>query len=167
MRDNDLVVENARLLFKNFSGEEGQYNPKGRRNFCIAFDQETAEQLIDDGWNIRFLKPRVDEDNPDAEDFEPLPYLQVAVSFDNYPPKAIAITSKGKRPIKEENIGMLDWVETDNVDVIINPYHWTVNGKSGVKAYLKSIYVTIREDPLEQKYSDIDMAPDSAASSIL
>ena len=50
----------------------------------------------------------------------------------------------------------LDWVDILNVDLIVRPYEWTVNGKSGVKAYLQSIYVTIEEDPLEIKYSEME-----------
>ena len=48
----------------------------------------------------------------------------------------------------------LDWVDILNVDLIVRPYEWSVNGKTGVKAYLQSIYVTIEEDPLEIKYSE-------------
>ena len=46
-------------------------------------------------------------------------------------------------------------VDIRQVDLIINPYHWYVNGKGGVKAYLRSIYITIHEDALELKYRDI------------
>ena len=41
------------------------------------------------------------------------------------------------------------------MDLILNPYEWAVNGKTGVKAYLKSIFVTIQEDELERKYADV------------
>lgn len=158
MANSNIVCENARIGFKNFSGKEGQYNPAGKRNFCLFLDDEKlVKKLMDDGWNIRFLKPRDEDEKPAA-------YLQVSVSYNNYPPKVVMITSRGKTSIAEDEINMLDWAEIKNVDVIIRPYNWSVNGKSGVKAYLKAMYVTIEEDEFESKYEDV---PDSAQSSIL
>ena len=58
---------------------------------------------------------------------------------------------------------MLDWAEIENIDLTINPSHWEVNGNSGIKAYLRSAYVTIYEDELDELYSNV---PDSAQSSI-
>lgn len=154
MVDGTLKIEGARIGFKNFSGEEGRFNPKGKRNFCVFLDNETAANLQLDGWNVKHLTPRDDDEEPQA-------YLQVAVSYENVPPIAVVITSRGKTRLDEDGIGKLDWAEIKNVDLIIRPYNWEVNGKSGVKAYLKAIYVTIEEDDFALKYQDV---PDSALS---
>ena len=156
MLNKNIVIENARIGFRNFSGKEGKYNPSGRRNFCVFLDPKIAEDLVADGWNVRYLEPRDPDDEKQA-------YLQVAVNFSNVPPKIIVITSKNKTTLEETTVNMLDWAEIENVDLIIRPYNWDVNGKSGVKAYIKSMYVTLVEDEFEKKYRDV---PDPAISSL-
>ena len=156
MLNKNIIIENARIGFRNFSGKEGKYNPAGRRNFCVFLDSKIAEELIGDGWNIRYLEPRDPDDDKQA-------YLQVAVNFSNITPKIIVITSKNKTTLEESTVNMLDWAEIENVDLIIRPYNWDVNGKSGVKAYIKSMYVTLVEDEFEKKYRDV---PDAAISSL-
>ena len=144
----NLSIENARIGFRNFDGKEGPYNVKGRRNFVVFLDTPTAEDLKQDGWNIRWLTPRNQDELPQA-------YLPVAVSYKNIPPEIVVITSLGKNNLKEENVSMLDWAEIEIVDLTIRPYNWEVTGKTGVKAYLKKMFVTIVEDPFEAKYRDL------------
>lgn len=141
-------LEGVRIGFRNFAGEEKQYNRKGDRNFAVFLEPEIAEAMAKDGWNVKYLKPREDGDEPQA-------YLQVAVNFGGRPPRVVMISSRGRVQLGEEEVSILDWAQFKNVDLIINPYEWEVSGKSGVKAYLKTIYATIEEDELDLKYADV------------
>lgn len=149
--DNTVMMEGVRIIFRNFAGKEGQYNREGDRNFAVLLDEKIAAAMDEDGWNVKMLKPRDEE-----EGSEPQAYLPVAVNFRGRPPRIVLITSRNRTTLTEDQVETLDWVDILNVDLIVRPYEWTVNGKTGIKAYLQSMYITIEEDPLEAKYSALD-----------
>jgi hypothetical protein len=141
-----FMVEDAQLLFRNFSGKESQYNRAGDRNFSVVLDQDSAERMLADGWNVKFLAAREEGDVP-------TPYIMVSVGYKAKPPRVVMISSTGRTVLDEGEVEVLDWVEINKVDLIARAYTWDVNGRSGIKAYLQSLYITIREDELERKYS--------------
>ena len=152
VRDN-LVMENVRIIFKNFSGKEDRFNRAGDRNFCVVIDEyDEASRLASLGWNVKQLRPL-------EEGGDPRFYLQVAVSYKNIEPNIYMVTNHNKVRLSESTVGNLDSADIKNVDLIVSPYNWEVNGKSGVKAYCKTMYVTIDEDVFAGKYSfDDDFA---------
>ena len=152
-RRKNITIEGAKIIFRNFSGREGRFNPEGNRNFCVVLDPEFADELKEDGWNVKY--PNIDNDK------DLLPYLQVKVSFKKIPPKIVVISSTGKRQLSEEKINDLDWMAFEKIDIIISPYSYDIRGNSGVSAYLKSFYGTLMEDELELKYAGIPESTDN------
>lgn len=144
---NNLVHENAKLMFRNFAGREDTFNAAGDRNFVIFLENDKAEAMKAEGWNIKQLRPR-------EEDEQPQSYLAVAVSYKNRPPKIVVITSKARTELDEETLPMLDYAEIKNADIMLSPYEWEVNGNKGIKAYLKTAFITLEEDALELKYAE-------------
>lgn len=158
--DGTVLMEGVRLIFRNFTGKEGQYNREGDRNFGVILPDDVAQAMLEDGWNVKYLKPRED----DEEQVE-TPWLSVAVNFDKgKPPKIMLVTERGRTLLDEQTVEQLDWADIavdeatgdPKVDLIVRPYAWNVSDKQGIKAYLQSMYVTIDEDELERKYANMD-----------
>ncbi len=154
MVHGNITIEGARILFRDFSGEKNRYNSD--RTFTVVIEDELAERLERDGWPIKYLEPRNEEEDRTA-------ILRVKVSFGKIPPQVVIISGGVKKALNEDNINILDWAYIENVDVIIRPYNYDINGKTGVKAYLKSLWVTLRDDDLESKYRDIPYADEMDA----
>lgn len=146
------TIEDARLVFKNFEGKEGKYNPPGDRSFCVILSPEDEFKLINEGWNVKHFRPTEPGVPPQA-------YLPVAVSYKHRPPRIVLITSRNRTLLEEEDCKVIDWVDIKTVDVTVNPSSWAVSGNSGIKAYLKTMYVIVQEDYLDLKYADYNELP--------
>lgn len=151
-RDDNVVLENVQLAFRNFSGRAGMYNNAGDRSVAVKLTPEWGEELIKRGWNVKWLAAR-DEDEVET------PFISVKVKFDGpRPPKCYMITKRGRTQLGESEVEMLDYVDILNVDLVLNPFPYDFNGKKGISVYLDSIYVTILEDELAEKYGNMDIA---------
>lgn len=148
-KPQNIRIEGAQLIFKNFRGEGDQFNAPGNRNFGVLVTEEQAEVFSKDGWNVKHRKP--------DEDGYMQAWLSVKVKFGKIPPTAILVTSRGKIRLDETNIGQLDFLRLSNCDLVIRPYCYpaTAGRPAGVSAYLKTIYATVEEDYLEEKYADL------------
>ena len=147
-----LNIPDAELIFRNFAGKPTKFNKAGgSRSFGVILDQKDADLLVQQGWNIRQLQPRNNGD-------EPRYLLTIAVSYDNYPPKIAKKSELSKKVVylNEDEIDCLDYDDIVHADIVVSPYHWEVNGNKGTKAYLKSLYVTIAEDPFAASFESAD-----------
>lgn len=139
---NILQIDDARICFRNFRGEEGKYNREGDRNFALVIpDSEMAEALQNDtnqygaSWNVKIKPPREEGD-------EPFIYLPVKVKFNERGP-IVYLRSGGNRvKLDEESISMLDDIDIRSVDLDIRPYDSEINGRPFRSAYLQSMCVT-------------------------
>ena len=135
-----LQIDDARIIYRNFSGEGSKFNREGDRNFSLIIpDQELADKLVAQGWNVKIREPREEGDDPFI-------HLPVKVKFNDRGPN-VYLQSGGRRvKLDEESISCLDNVDIVNVDMDIRPYDWEVNGTTGRTAYLHSMCVTQEVD---------------------
>jgi hypothetical protein len=149
--DDEITLEGARIIYRNFAGNEGMYNAKGYRNFHVVLDPVQGEAMLAAGWNVKVKPPR-------EEGELPFYHLKVNVKFDGpRPPRIFLVTmsTNSRTQIEEDLVGMMDWGEFDNIDLKISPYNYNIGGKQGVSAYLKSMFAILHEDDLDKKYAHI------------
>lgn len=130
-----LQIDDARIVYRNFSGTGSKFNREGDRNFAVVIpDQDMADELVNRGWNVKIKPPR-------DEDDAPFMFLPVKIKFNERGPKVYLQSGEKTVELDEEGIDCLDDVDILGVDLDIRPYDWEVNSKQGRTAYLQSIHV--------------------------
>ena len=146
-----LIIEDARILYRNFSGLGSPYNREGDRNFNVVIDNpEDAASLQNDGWNVKCRVPR----DPDEA---PLHHMKVNVNFKSARgPKIYMHTGATMNILDEQTVSELDQADILSCDMIISPYHYERNTGSGISAYLDTLHVVVKEDPFAHKYANLE-----------
>lgn len=148
-----LQIDDARIIFRNFSGAASKFNRAGERNFALVIDDKRiADELVKEGWNVK-IKPGRDEDEA------PFMYLPVKVKFNDRGPAVYLVTGGKRNRLDEESVACLDDVDILSVDMDIRPYDWVIqegtpDEKSGRTAYLQSICVTQEIDRFAARFAD-------------
>ena len=143
-----LQIDDARIIYRNFSGTPSKFNREGDRNFAVVIDdQEVADALIEEGWNVKIKPPR-------DEDDAPFMYLPIKIKFNERGPNVYLKSGSNIIRLDEESVSCLDDVDILGVDMDVRPYDWEVNGKAGRTAYLQAIHVTQRIDRFAERYDD-------------
>lgn len=151
-----LQIDDATIIYRNFSGAASKYNRAGDRNFAVVIENEAdADQLVEFGWNVKVKPPREEGDMP-------FMYLPVKVKFNERGPKVYLQSGKSRNVLDEDMVSCLDDIDILSVDLDIRPYDWTIqegtpNEKSGRTAYLQSMHVTQRIDRFAERYAEEDM----------
>jgi hypothetical protein len=141
-----LQIDDARIIYRNFSGAGSKFNREGDRNFSVVIeDQDIADALIKEGWNVKIKAPREEGDMP-------FMHLPVKIKFSDRGPSVYLKTGSAMNKLDEESIDILDNVDILGVDLDIRPYDWEVNGKEGRTAYLQSIHVIQQVDRFAERY---------------
>ena len=143
-----LQIDDARIIYRNFAGEATKFNRAGDRNFAVVIpDQETADALVDQGWNVKIKPPREDGDDP-------FMFLPVKIKFNNNGPRVYLRTGSRRNRLDEESICCLDDIDIESVDLDIRPYDWEVNGKHGRTAYLQGAEIFQKLDRFTARFEE-------------
>lgn len=149
-----VTLRNANILpgaWRNFSGAE-KFNEAGKRTFNIKLDESVALQMKEDGFNVKPLRARDEDDENDGY------RIEVDASFKIRPPQ-VWLVSGGQRTLLDEGaINILDYADIEKATVAINPYPWETATGSGIKAYLHKAVIYLREDDLDAEMREIPIA---------
>lgn len=141
-----IQIDDASIIYRNFSGEASKFNRAGDRNFAVVISEQwIADALVQEGWNVKIKPPREEGDGV-------FMYLPVKVKFNDRGPKVYLKTGDRMNLLDEESVSMLDHIDIISVDMDIRPYDWDVNGQTGRTAYLQSMCVTQDVDRFAERY---------------
>lgn len=144
-----ITIENARVLFKNFSGTPSDFNRDGVKTCSIILPPDLADQLSAEGWNVRAYQRNPEE--------PPVFFTELAINFGGRPPMIYRVAGNTKTLLDENTIKVLDAEDIVYVDVVVSPYQWSVGAKSGIKGYVHTMYAVVEEDVFAGKYANIGM----------
>ena len=153
-----LRVESPEIFMINFAGRKTDSNPNGHRQFSLKLPSiEYAEQMKEEGWSVWYTKES--ERYGDAT-----PCITVEMRWQSNPelkwlnPKIYKCTRKNPNGtlIPEELIDELENDEIEDIVLDIRLRYWTINGKSGIKAYVDSMWLKIEDDDPSGKFWGYD-----------
>lgn len=152
---NLVQIDDARIIFRNFSGLGDKYNREGDRNYAVVIpNEDLADALVNDkneygvGWNVKVKPPRDEDDTP-------FMFMKVKVSFGGRKQPAIYLKSgNNMRKLDENTIGILDRIDIQSVDMDVRPYDDTGNYGPFRSAYLQSMCVTQNIDRFSARFAE-------------
>ncbi len=148
-RINDINITEGQIAYSNFSGRPTQFNPEGgSRNVTFVIPEDIAEGLIEEGWRVR----RQEFDDGTYRYLLEASFLFRTRNGQPRDPKIFIVQDNRLIHVTEETADALDRADIVSVDAVISPSYWEYAGRSGIKAYINSMYITIKENPIDAKY---------------
>ena len=141
-----LIIENAEIIYPNFSGREGKYNREGDRNFSVMIPEDLDPmQMKADGWNV---KEYFRNNEPTGRYY----ISGVSINFNYYiKPEIHYITANGNSILlTEETLDgriaqQLDGRGAERYDISIRPREWSrSDGTIGIKGYLDQMRIVAK-----------------------
>lgn len=147
----DEEIENATIKwnFSNFAGVQNDFDGPGDHNFTIILDEEDATRLRDLGWAVK-TRDGYEEGDPEEHT------LRIKCSWAKVPPAVFFIKSGRRFRAASADMADIRRESCERLDVIITPSFWSQPGRSGVTAYVKEMYVQIKESRFAQMYGDLE-----------
>lgn len=148
-QDGTVAFNNAHIPYgawRNFAGGPSRFDPRNtKRYFEIFIPDDEAEKLSRAGWNVKWLEPKNESEPKQA-------HLRIFVNYEvpaRFQPRIWMTRSNGD-PIRldPDDVCQLDSDDIIRAKIQIRPYDWEIpgTGRTGRKAMLKQMYVTIEED---------------------
>lgn len=142
-----IVIQDAKLLFRNFAGAaRPPYNQAGDRNCNVLVPPELAAQLKADGWNVRTLKAT-------DETVEPGQTIAFTINMQSQFPPRIWLCTPGHKPelMEADDLQILDYAKFTSVSLKINPWIWQASPQR-VSGFLEEGFFELEPDPLRDRY---------------
>lgn len=150
MENNKIVsIENTRFIFEtNFSGDPRRDKFGSDKRYAnIIIPEELAEELVDEGFNVRHTDPK------DSK-YEKTYFVKASVNYDSKFPPRIFLVSGDNPPelLDSESVGVIDTMYIRNVNVILSKYYNTKIDKWSL--YVRTMYVEqeLDNDPFAARY---------------
>lgn len=138
--------------WSHFSGLRDEFHEDGEYDFTITLPEDTAIELRDLGWTS--VKP-----NEPREEGDPIEWTMQIKLSDRFDLPAVYFI-KGNRRIRMKNMRELADIRRGTckkLSVVITPSPWSrPDGKSGVTAYAKEMWVEVNESRFSAAYADLE-----------
>ena len=145
----DINITEGKIAYSNFSGSPTQYNPEGgSRTVTFVIPDDIADGLINEGWKIR----KQEFDDGTSRYLLDAAFLFRTRNGQPRDPKIFIVRDNRLIHVTEDTADALDRADIVSVDAVIAASHWEYAGRSGIKAYINSMYLTIKENPIDEKY---------------